>query len=139
MYVCDVNGWSFVKGNYKFYDACGRIFHQIFSDGLISKGLPYIKLDNRIVLRGVVGVFRHADRTPKQKIKIKTRNREMIGLCQPRKELKYRSSKFPTQIKRISETFNLLLKTNPEDVADIIQQISLLQSKTTQNYHPERN
>jgi inositol-hexakisphosphate/diphosphoinositol-pentakisphosphate 1-kinase len=27
-YVCDVNGWSFVKGNFKYWDDCSKILRK---------------------------------------------------------------------------------------------------------------
>ncbi|ELK36638.1 Inositol hexakisphosphate and diphosphoinositol-pentakisphosphate kinase 2 [Myotis davidii] len=49
-YVCDVNGFSFVKNSMKYYDDCAKIL-----------GME---------LRCVIAVIRHGDRTPKQKMKM---------------------------------------------------------------------
>lgn len=74
-YVIDVNGWSFVKGNEEYYDQCAQILHDIFyriSRKSISYGLPVSRsLHERSewMLESCVSIFRHADRTPKQKYK----------------------------------------------------------------------
>ncbi|KAG2470463.1 VIP1 kinase, partial [Polypterus senegalus] len=53
-YVCDVNGFSFVKNSMKYYDDCAKIL-----------GME---------LRCVIAVIRHGDRTPKQKMKMEVKN-----------------------------------------------------------------
>ena len=87
-YVCDVNGWSFVKGNRKYFQDCAillrNIILSVIDPGLLTKhpinipNPPVYKemiLDNKNgqikdELRSVVAVFRHADRSPKQKLKV---------------------------------------------------------------------
>ena len=81
-YVCDVNGWSFVKGNKKYYEDCAIQIRKIILTNLdpelYNKKLfslyKTIKLPNDTrksgeELRSVVGVIRHSDRSPKQKLK----------------------------------------------------------------------
>ena len=84
-YVCDVNGWSFVKGNNKYYEDCAIqirkiILNNIDHELLLFKKikLPEIKIYEDMILqknrkgeelRSIVAVFRHADRSPKQKLK----------------------------------------------------------------------
>lgn len=73
-YVIDVNGWSFVKGSSDYDELCAKILRQTF-----LKVVPRIP---RVVKEGESGgqwklkcfveVLRHADRTPKQKLKIVT-------------------------------------------------------------------
>lgn len=90
--VCDVNGWSFVKGSQIYYDNCARILREIFHRAHLGRGLPLLQpIPNKRVRRGVVGVFRHADRTPKQviipvvyphtqkKLKMKISNKEFLA------------------------------------------------------------
>lgn len=36
-YVCDVNGWSFVKGNVKYYNDCAHIIRMLFFTKLQEK------------------------------------------------------------------------------------------------------
>ena len=108
-YVCDVNGWSFVKGNNNYYRDCALMLrHMILlrfaPSKLESLNIKNIKIltveknsdsgqeeDNMISsmfrpeinekiipskeeLRSVVAVFRHGDRTPKQKMKMKVKD-----------------------------------------------------------------
>eukprot|EP01114_Cavostelium_apophysatum_P016084 TRINITY_DN4517_c0_g1_i2.p1 TRINITY_DN4517_c0_g1~~TRINITY_DN4517_c0_g1_i2.p1 ORF type:complete len:420 (+),score=97.41 TRINITY_DN4517_c0_g1_i2:207-1466(+) len=78
-YVCDVNGWSFVKGNMQFYDDCARVLREIFLHAMVSKGLPIMQPTANREFRGLISVFRHADRTPKQKLKIKVSNKQLLS------------------------------------------------------------
>lgn len=86
-YVIDVNGWSFVKGSETYYDKAAKILKDTFiqiarrkrrhsvlsgSPGALLQAAP---LENDFLmgqwkLKAYVGVFRHADRTPKQKLKV---------------------------------------------------------------------
>lgn len=62
-YVIDVNGWSFVKNSDIYYDLCTKSLFQEF-DNLKNK-----KEAKRF--KKIVRIYRHGDRTPKQKLKIK--------------------------------------------------------------------
>ena len=86
-YVIDINGWSFVKGSDTYYDKAAKILKDTFiqiarrkrrhsalsgSPGSLLQAAP---LENDFLmgqwrLKAYVGVFRHADRTPKQKLKV---------------------------------------------------------------------
>ncbi|CEJ01364.1 Putative Inositol pyrophosphate synthase [Rhizopus microsporus] len=76
-YVIDVNGWSFVKGNEHYYDECSKRLRDAFLRSVqrrpsttihdIPRG---IAPENSWRLKGFAAVFRHADRTPKNKHKI---------------------------------------------------------------------
>ena len=114
-YVCDVNGWSFVKGNNNYYRDCALMLrHMILlkfaPNKLESLNLRSIKMlnaeknsdsgqedDNMISsifrpeinekivpskeeLRSVVAVFRHGDRTPKQKMKMKVKDPRFLEI-----------------------------------------------------------
>ena len=102
-YVCDVNGWSFVKGNKKYYQACAfyiwKMIGEKFGLNLILEKSIYLikdpvynnlKLTNNNngnnnkkyeeELRSVVAIFRHADRSPKQKMKVVVYNKEILSL-----------------------------------------------------------
>lgn len=76
-YVIDVNGWSFVKGNDFYYDQCAKLMKEAFYRSVQERPLsmadqipPEISPQNSWRLKGFVAVFRHADRTPKEKLKI---------------------------------------------------------------------
>ncbi|MCQ2816069.1 MAG: histidine-type phosphatase, partial [archaeon] len=98
-YVCDVNGWSFVKGNNKYYEDCAILLRQTILrklnyDLYVQKPIfiknvkiyKNLKLPSNIndnvqkdeELRSVVSIFRHADRSPKQKMKLVVENEEEI-------------------------------------------------------------
>ncbi|KAF7683215.1 Inositol hexakisphosphate and diphosphoinositol-pentakisphosphate kinase [Astathelohania contejeani] len=55
-YVIDVNGWSFVKNDESYYDDCSIV---------LCNFIDKEKID------GIVRIYRHADRTPKEKMKIR--------------------------------------------------------------------
>ena len=75
-YVIDVNGWSFVKGNDAYYDKCAEILMAFCRDSTIqrpmrrpSQVVQMLEETSSWVLKANVTVFRHGDRTPKQKLK----------------------------------------------------------------------
>ncbi|KAK7696000.1 hypothetical protein QCA50_000640 [Cerrena zonata] len=73
--VIDVNGWSFVKGNESYYDKAAEILASICIQACASPerplpaGEPAQQEQPTWLLKANVTVFRHADRTPKQKLK----------------------------------------------------------------------
>ncbi|KAG6817390.1 hypothetical protein H0H87_009034 [Tephrocybe sp. NHM501043] len=74
-HVIDVNGWSFVKGNDSYYDKAADILAALCLRLATSVERPLPPADTpRLesptwLLKANVTVFRHADRTPKQKLK----------------------------------------------------------------------
>ncbi|GJJ70292.1 inositol-hexakisphosphate/diphosphoinositol-pentakisphosphate 1-kinase [Entomortierella parvispora] len=74
-YVIDVNGWSFVKGNNYYYNNCASILRDVFLRNARQRKLSEVTFprelsaENSWRLKAFVSVFRHADRTPKQKMK----------------------------------------------------------------------
>ncbi|KAG0038846.1 hypothetical protein BGZ82_010642 [Podila clonocystis] len=74
-YVIDVNGWSFVKGNNYYYNNCAKILQDVFLRNARQRKLSEVvfpkelSAENSWRLKAFVSVFRHADRTPKQKMK----------------------------------------------------------------------
>ena len=116
-YVCDVNGWSFVKNSTKYYDDSSHILREIMLRMVAPRRLPKKIMyfgpvggdaeqdddeedDEKInskhqseELRCVIAVFRHGDRTPKQKLKIVTTNERFLAFfsgtgANTRKEVK---------------------------------------------------
>ncbi|KAH8999059.1 cortical actin cytoskeleton protein asp1 [Lactarius akahatsu] len=73
--VIDVNGWSFVKGNESYYDKAAEILSALCIRISTAPDRPLINSESAIpevptwLLKANVTVFRHADRTPKQKLK----------------------------------------------------------------------
>ncbi|GAV63497.1 His_Phos_2 domain-containing protein [Cephalotus follicularis] len=106
-YVCDVNGWSFVKNSYKYYDDAACVLRKMFldakaphlssvippilpwkvnepvqpSEGLTRQGSGIIgTFGQSEELRCVITVIRHGDRTPKQKVKLKVTEEKLLNL-----------------------------------------------------------
>jgi inositol hexakisphosphate/diphosphoinositol-pentakisphosphate kinase len=84
-YVLDVNGWSFVKGSDVYYDKAAKILRETLIQvarrkrkiSLRTQGIPLLatsvdEFTGQWRLKAYVAVFRHADRTPKQKLKVYT-------------------------------------------------------------------
>ncbi|XP_954090.1 uncharacterized protein TA05605 [Theileria annulata] len=98
-YVCDVNGWSFVKRNYKYLIDCSNILRIILLlklqkkfniiipnlvqerqvDEIIKKTFADVKSYHKEELCSVVVIMRHADRKPKNKLKFYTKNSYIIN------------------------------------------------------------
>ena len=138
-YVVDVNGWSFVKGNNKYYEDCAIqirkiILSNVNKDLLLLKQikLPEIKIYSDMVLdknntgeklRSIVGVFRHADRAPKQKLKFIIKESEILNLFE-----KY-SKENIIEIKDGKECAKDLKLKKPQELLDLYNIITNLLSK----------
>ncbi|KAL7604454.1 hypothetical protein Lser_V15G20588 [Lactuca serriola] len=106
-YVCDVNGWSFVKNSYKYYDDAACVLRKMFldakaphlstaippilpwkvnepaqpSEGLTRQGSGIIgSFGQAEELRCVIAIVRHGDRTPKQKVKLKVTEEKLLNI-----------------------------------------------------------
>ncbi|KAH1100142.1 hypothetical protein GLYMA_13G065500v4 [Glycine max] len=106
-YVCDVNGWSFVKNSYKYYDDSACVLRKMLLDAkaphlssaipptlpwkvneLVQPSEPLTRQGSGIngsfgdseELRCVIAVIRHGDRTPKQKVKLKITEEKLLNL-----------------------------------------------------------
>ena len=86
-YVCDVNGFSFVKTSKKYYDDAAQVLIGLIVQELapqlyrpyhldVPEEIPAVEALNgtMLELRCVVGIIRHGDRTPKQKMKMEVRH-----------------------------------------------------------------
>lgn len=118
-FVCDVNGFSFVKNSTKYYDDCSQILaHMILKEIAPQRHIPYKSIaymaeDHPIVpttfgtmmeLRCVIGVMRHGDRTPKQKMKMEVTSKLFFDLFE-----KYGGMKdFHLKLKRPSQLQEVL-------------------------------
>lgn len=87
--MIDVNGWSFVKGNDHYYDQCARLLSEAFLRSVqrrpstVLHEIPRELLtENAWRLKGFAAVFRHGDRTPKNKYKISLMTQPFIDLLE---------------------------------------------------------
>ncbi|CCH46114.1 Inositol hexakisphosphate and diphosphoinositol-pentakisphosphate kinase 1 [Wickerhamomyces ciferrii] len=93
-YVIDVNGFSFVKDNAPYYDNCAKILRDMFAEAkkirdvkkLATPSAATEEKSQKWVLKGLVSVIRHADRTPKQKFKYSFKSEIFISLLKGHKE-----------------------------------------------------
>ncbi|XP_028941403.1 inositol hexakisphosphate and diphosphoinositol-pentakisphosphate kinase 1 [Antrostomus carolinensis] len=93
-FVCDVNGFSFVKNSMKYYDDCAKIlgniimrelapqFHIPWSIPTEAEDIPIVPTTSGTMmeLRCVIAVIRHGDRTPKQKMKMEVKHARFFHL-----------------------------------------------------------
>ena len=118
-FVCDVNGWSFVKGNEDYYNSCGEILSRMFVEKArkIREEFPSetAPLASNWKLRGSVSVFRHADRTPKQKVKLKVTHHKILALFNGTKEIKMKSDKNQDQLNVLA---SIILEILQQQVTD---------------------
>ncbi|CDR43295.1 CYFA0S11e03444g1_1 [Cyberlindnera fabianii] len=93
-YVIDVNGFSFVKDSVPYYDNSAKILRDMFYEAkkvrdvrkAVSHEAPSEEKSQKWILKGVVTVVRHADRTPKQKFKYSFKSSIFISLLKGYKE-----------------------------------------------------
>uniref|UniRef100_A0A3B4CUI8 Inositol hexakisphosphate and diphosphoinositol-pentakisphosphate kinase n=1 Tax=Pygocentrus nattereri TaxID=42514 RepID=A0A3B4CUI8_PYGNA len=124
-YVCDVNGFSFVKNSMKYYDDCAKILGNIvmrelapqfqipWSIPLEAEDIPIVPTTSGTMmeLRCVIAVIRHGDRTPKQKMKMEVRHQRFFDLFE--KYEGYKSGKIklkkPKQLQEVLDIARQLL------------------------------
>ncbi|XP_075773089.1 inositol hexakisphosphate and diphosphoinositol-pentakisphosphate kinase 1 isoform X8 [Pelodiscus sinensis] len=124
-FVCDVNGFSFVKNSMKYYDDCAKILGNIVMRELapqfqIPWSIPTEAEDIPIVpttsgtmmeLRCVIAVIRHGDRTPKQKMKMEVKHSRFFDLFE--KYDGYKTGKLklkrPEQLQEVLDIARLLV------------------------------
>ncbi|XP_029766586.1 inositol hexakisphosphate and diphosphoinositol-pentakisphosphate kinase 1 isoform X5 [Terrapene carolina triunguis] len=124
-FVCDVNGFSFVKNSMKYYDDCAKILGNIIMRELapqfqIPWSIPTEAEDIPIVpttsgtmmeLRCVIAVIRHGDRTPKQKMKMEVKHARFFELFE--KYDGYKTGKLklkkPEQLQEVLDIARLLV------------------------------
>ncbi|CAO3689688.1 unnamed protein product [Rhizopus microsporus] len=119
-YVIDVNGWSFVKGNDFYYDQCAKILKEIFYRSVQERPLsladhipPEISPENSWRLKGFVAVFRHGDRTPKEKMKMSIMEQPFIDLLQgSTREVVFRQKH---QLESVMQALNVCLENCPDE------------------------
>lgn len=134
-YVCDVNGFSFVKNSMKYYDDCAKILGNMILRELaptlhIPWSIPFQLDDPPIVpttfgkmmeLRCVIAVIRHGDRTPKQKMKMEVKHPKFFEIFEKYGDYKtgHVKLKKPKQLQEILDIARFLLseieqKPDPE-------------------------
>ncbi|XP_016048200.2 inositol hexakisphosphate and diphosphoinositol-pentakisphosphate kinase 1 isoform X15 [Erinaceus europaeus] len=124
-FVCDVNGFSFVKNSMKYYDDCAKILGNTIMRELapqfqIPWSIPTEAEDIPIVpttsgtmmeLRCVIAIIRHGDRTPKQKMKMEVTHSRFFILFE--KHGGYKTGKLklkrPEQLQEVLDITRLLL------------------------------
>nr|XP_022292486.1 inositol hexakisphosphate and diphosphoinositol-pentakisphosphate kinase 2-like isoform X3 [Crassostrea virginica] len=127
-YVCDVNGFSFVKNSTKYYDDCAKILgtmimralapqlHIPWVLGSAPEDIPVVPTTSgsMMELRCVTAVIRHGDRTPKQKMKMEVKHRKFFELFE--KYDGYRKGhlklKKPKQLQEVLDIARFLLTEN---------------------------
>ncbi|XP_025027602.1 inositol hexakisphosphate and diphosphoinositol-pentakisphosphate kinase 2 isoform X2 [Python bivittatus] len=124
-YVCDVNGFSFVKNSMKYYDDCAKIlgnmvmrelapqFQIPWSIPLEAEDIPIVPTTSGTMmeLRCVIAVIRHGDRTPKQKMKMEVKHQKFFDLfekCNGYKSGKLKLKK-PKQLQEVLDIARQLL------------------------------
>ena len=138
-YVCDVNGFSFVKGNKKYYEDCSILIRKIVYKGLnlplenfhmslkpkrmtIYTILKVPKIHKfrhaKEELRSIVAVFRHADRSPKQKMKLVVEDKYFLSLFdefgKDKGDIGEIKLKKPKELMRVLKIVNELLEKKKE-------------------------
>jgi inositol hexakisphosphate/diphosphoinositol-pentakisphosphate kinase len=115
-YVCDVNGWSFVKGQPKYYNDVAQILYEMIQFYLHPDSSSGLSRASRLLqdndcmlqstaefgpsrgkqLRCLLAVVRHGDRTPKQKVKVKVSHPKLLAFFDgkdPHAQVKLKSVK----------------------------------------------
>ncbi|XP_045694072.1 inositol hexakisphosphate and diphosphoinositol-pentakisphosphate kinase 2 isoform X5 [Phyllostomus hastatus] len=147
-YVCDVNGFSFVKNSMKYYDDCAKIlgnivmrelapqFHIPWSIPLEAEDIPIVPTTSGTMmeLRCVIAVIRHGDRTPKQKMKMEVRHQKFFDLfekCDGYKSGKLKLKK-PKQLQEVLDIARqLLMELGQNNDSDIEENKSKLEQLKT--------
>ncbi|KAK3786902.1 hypothetical protein RRG08_017499 [Elysia crispata] len=129
-FVCDVNGFSFVKTSSKYYDDCAKILgtlvmraccpqlHLPYPMCTAPEDIPVVQTTSgsMMELRCVIAVIRHGDRTPKQKMKMEVKNKKFFDLFQ--KYGGYKSGhlklKKPKQLQEVLDIVRHLLGSEGE-------------------------
>ncbi|XP_065175495.1 inositol hexakisphosphate and diphosphoinositol-pentakisphosphate kinase 2-like isoform X1 [Sycon ciliatum] len=143
-YVCDVNGFSFVKTSQKYYADSA----QILSEMIIMQCAPHLFKQRTVPavpvplpqpsgepleeLRCVIGIMRHGDRTPKQKMKMVVQHEKFYSVFQKNggNRKLYVKLKKPEQLQEVLDVARFLLDSYGaagDDCQDIAERKSKLQ------------
>ncbi|CAG8677707.1 21844_t:CDS:10 [Dentiscutata erythropus] len=132
-YVIDVNGWSFVKGNDEYYSNCARILRAMFLSAVRRRKVSIdlipneLRFENSWRLKSFIAVFRHADRTPKQKMKFSFRSKPFLDLLDGTNE----EVMIPkNDLKKVSNATIAATKLHYDDLTKLEQLKLILQLKS---------
>ncbi|KAH1156154.1 hypothetical protein GYH30_051099 [Glycine max] len=145
-YVCDVNGWSFVKNSHKYYDDAACVLRKMFLDAkaphlssAIPPTLPWkvnepVQPSEGLTRQGsgIIGTFGQSEelrcviavirQTPKQKVKLKVTEEKLLNLMlkynggRPRAETKLKSA---VQLQDLLDATRMLVpRTRPDRESD---------------------
>uniref|UniRef100_A0A5S6Q9R2 Inositol hexakisphosphate and diphosphoinositol-pentakisphosphate kinase n=1 Tax=Trichuris muris TaxID=70415 RepID=A0A5S6Q9R2_TRIMR len=145
-FVCDVNGFSFVKTSTRYYEDSAKILGNMILRYLApTLHIPWVRpfqLDDPplvattygtvMELRCVLAIIRHGDRTPKQKLKMEVRHQKFFNLFSKyngyaKSELKL---KRPAQLQEVLDIVRhllLIIRNDSEKSACITEQRSKLE------------
>lgn len=137
-YVCDVNGFSFVKNSMKYYDDSAKILGNMILRNLAPQlHIPWLipfqlddpqimptTLGKMMELRCVVAVIRHGDRTPKQKMKMEVKHPKFFEVFE-----KYGGS--------FNDGKNHVKLKTPKQLQEILDVARYLLAEIDQNHDPE--
>lgn len=134
-YVIDVNGWSFVKGNDYYYDQCAKLLSEAFLRSVQRRpsttihDIPReILPENSWRLKGYAAVFRHGDRTPKNKHKISLVAQPFVDLLKgSTQEVVFRQKH---QLQLVTNAINKCLEQNLEDKSKLMALKEILERKS---------
>jgi hypothetical protein len=134
-YVIDVNGWSFVKGNDYYYDQCAKLLSESFLRSVqrrpsttIHDMPPEISPKNSWRLKGFAAVFRHGDRTPKNKHKISLVAQPFIDLLEgSTQEVVFRQKH---QLQLVTNAINQCLEQKLESQHKLMALKEILEKKS---------
>ena len=132
--ICDVNGWSFVKGNQRYYDDAALLLQRFFLDKInvklpiIPSALPQEEVSTELhntynehreveedqldqsSLRSVIVIMRHGDRRPKEKLKFKTSNVDLLAYFESKPSNTEILIKHPEDMEKLTATVRRVIK-----------------------------
>ncbi|KAI9480575.1 MAG: histidine phosphatase superfamily-domain-containing protein [Benjaminiella poitrasii] len=134
-YVIDVNGWSFVKGNDHYYEQCAKLLSESFLRSVQRRpsatilDIPReILPENSWRLKGFAAVFRHGDRTPKNKHKISLVAQPFVDLLEgSTQEVVFRQKH---QLQLVIDAIDKCLEQKLEDEKKLLALREILERKS---------
>ncbi|CAJ0750405.1 22781_t:CDS:2, partial [Entrophospora sp. SA101] len=133
-YVIDVNGWSFVKGNDDYYSNCAKILRTMFFNAVRKRKISIdsipneLRFENSWRLKSFISVFRHADRTPKQKLKFSFSSKPFVDLLKG--SLEEIILKNEDELKQVFEATVEAIKLKSEKISKLEQLKLVLHMKS---------